>query len=224
MAPASSPTRRRRAREGEIVAATRRLFDERGLQDAPIDGIAKAVGINKAQIYRHFASKEELFILTVTSYLDEVAEALRAADAAVAGGAGGDPVTRMRASSEAFADYCLAHPAFLDCALSLMRRPAAELAESVSEGVWLRLGRGMADCLKVSAEVLADGARAGVFAVEDPDFTANQLYAQMLGTMHLARLGVGVREASSGLPAAFPVEPARVRAAAVAAALAAVAA
>jgi AcrR family transcriptional regulator len=220
MPASSSPTRRRRAREGEIVAATRRLFDERGLQDAPIDGIARAVGINKAQIYRHFASKEELFILTVTSYLDEVAEALRAADAA----AGPDPVARMRAGSEAFADYCLAHPAFLDCALSLMRRPADELAERVSEGVWLRLGRGMADCLKVSSAVLADGARAGAFAVEDPDFTANQLYAQMLGTMHLARIGVGVRESGSGLPAAFAVEPERVRAAAVAAALAAVAA
>jgi AcrR family transcriptional regulator len=218
----SSPTRRRRAREGEIVAATRRLFDERGLQDAPIDGIARAVGINKAQIYRHFASKEELFILTVTSYLDEVAEALHAADARA--GVGGDPITRMRAVSEAFADYCLAHPAFLDCALSLMRRPADELAERVSEGVWLRLGRGMADCLKVSSALLADGARAGVFAADDPDFTANQLYAQMLGTMHLARIGVGVRESASGLPAAFPVEPERVRAAAVAAALAAVAA
>lgn len=220
MSPASSTVRRRRAREEEILGATRRLFDERGLQDAPIDEIARAVGINKAQIYRHFASKEELFILTVTSYLDEVSEALRAADAA----AGEDPVARMRAASEAFADYCLAHPAFLDCAMSLMRRPADELRDRVSESTWLRLGRGMADCLGVSSNALAEGARAGAFAVEDPDFTANQLYAQMLGTMHLARLGVGVRESGAGLPAAFAVARERVREAAVAAALAAVAA
>ncbi|HEY2637436.1 MAG TPA: TetR/AcrR family transcriptional regulator [Solirubrobacteraceae bacterium] len=217
---ASSPTRRRRAREDEIVAATRRLFDERGVQDAPIEQIARAVGINKALIYRHFASKEELFILTVTHYLDEVAGELRAADVA----AGADPVERMRACSEGFADYCLAHPAFLDCATSLMRRPAGELRESVSEATWLRLGRAMADCLGVSSGILAAGARTGAFAVADPDFTANQLYAQMLGTMHLARIGVGVRETSGRVPAAFAIEAERVRAAAVAAALASVAA
>jgi len=66
----------RRAREREIVAATRSLFDERGLQDAPIEDIARAVGINKALIYRHFSSKEELYVLTVTSYLAELSERL----------------------------------------------------------------------------------------------------------------------------------------------------
>jgi AcrR family transcriptional regulator len=216
--PESTATHRRRAREDEIVAATRRLFDERGLQDAPIEQIARAVGINKALIYRHFASKEELFILTVTRYLDELAAELADADA----GPAADPVARVRACTERFADYCLGHPAFLDCALSLMRRPAGELEERVSPAVWLRLGRAMADCLRVSSAILAAGAEAGVLAVDDPDFTANQLYTQVVGTMHLARLGVGVRESSSGLPAAFAVEPARVRDAAVAAALATV--
>ena len=62
----------RRERERDIVEATRALFDERGLQDAPIDEIARAVGINKALIYRVFASKEELFVLTAASYLDEL--------------------------------------------------------------------------------------------------------------------------------------------------------
>src|SRR5581483_3488646 len=66
----------RREREREIVAATRALFDQRGMQDAPIEEIARAVGINKALIYRHFASKEELYVLTLTSYLSELAERL----------------------------------------------------------------------------------------------------------------------------------------------------
>ena len=65
----------RNQRERELVEATRALFDERGLQDAPMDEIARAVGINKALIYRVFASKEELFVLTVTHYLDELREA-----------------------------------------------------------------------------------------------------------------------------------------------------
>ena len=47
----------RREREREIVEATRALFDERGVQDAPMEEIARVVGINKALIYRHFASQ-----------------------------------------------------------------------------------------------------------------------------------------------------------------------
>ncbi len=73
---ASSRATRRSEREREIIAATRLLFDERGLQDAPIESIARAVGINKALIYRHFSSKEELYVLTLSSYLADLAERL----------------------------------------------------------------------------------------------------------------------------------------------------
>jgi AcrR family transcriptional regulator len=194
-------TTTRRERERDIVDATRALFDERGLQDAPIEEIARAVGINKALIYRVFASKEELFVLTVTTYLDELREL--AADT-------GD----LRDALDAFTRFCLRYPAFLDCALSLMRRPAAELQERVGEGTWLRLGRSMSACLAPLAAILeAEG-------VEDPDFTANRLYTQVLGTMHLARIGLGVREAAPGVPDAFPLDPERVRAACVGDALA----
>ncbi len=210
--------RRRQAREDRILAATRALFDERGVQDAPIDQIARAVGINKALIYRHFASKEELFVLTVTQYLDELAPLLREA----AGSAGAGPPELLRALSEVFADYCGEHPAFIDCALSLLRRPAPALRERVSESVWLRLGRSMASCLSVSAEILRAGMESGAFAIEDPDFESNRLYTQTLGIMHLARIGVGVRDAD-GLPDVFAVDARRVRDAAVAAALASVA-
>ena len=93
------------------------------------------------------------------------------------------------------------------------------LRELVSDGVWIRLGQGMASCLGVCAEVLTDGREAGVFTVEDPDFTANHLWSAALGTMHLARSGVGVTRAG-GAPTAFPVDHATVRDAAVRAAVA----
>ena len=195
------PATTRNQRERDLVEATRALFDERGLQDAPMDEIARSVGINKALIYRVFASKEELFVLTVTHYLDELREA--ASDA-----------TDLRGALDHFTRFCLRYPAFLDCALSLMRRQAAELRERVSEGVWLRLGRSMAACLApLSAILAADG-------VEDPDFAANRLYTQVLGTMHLARLGAGVREAAPGVPDVFVIDPERLRAACVEDALA----
>jgi AcrR family transcriptional regulator len=216
--PSGAATRAssRRAREQEIVSATRVLFDERGLQDAPIDDIARAVGINKALIYRHFSSKEELFVLALASYLADLAERLEGVDPAL------DPATQLEQGWRRFTAYCLDHPAFLDCSLSLMRRPAHELQERVSEAVWLRLGQGMAICLGKLSRILARGAEDGVFDVDDPDFTANHLYTQTLGTMHLARIRVGVRQGASGFPEAFPIEPTQVQEACVADALASV--
>lgn len=217
MVPASGALRAaRRSREHDIVAATRALFDERGLQDAPIEDIARAVGINKALIYRHFASKEELFVATVTVYLNELAERLRGVDPDL------DHVGRLREGWERYADFCLEYPAFLDCALSLMRRPASELRERVPDAIWLRLGQAMAACIGPLSAILAAGAAAGVLDVDDPDFVANRLYAQTLGTMHLARVRTGVLGAADALPGTFVIDARRVRDACVADALAAV--
>ena len=199
------------------MAATRALFDERGLQDAPIEEIARSVGIARGLVYRVFSSKEELFVLTITDYLDELAGVL-----ARAVGTGGEPLPRLTRLSEAYAGFCQRYPAFLDCSLSVMHRPAGELQEMVSESVWLRLGDGMAACLGQVAAVLREGCASGVFAVEDVDYTANVLWTQTLGTMHLARIRVGVRRGEDGAPELFGVEPERVVATCVANALAVV--
>jgi AcrR family transcriptional regulator len=191
----------RREREREIVEATRKLFDDRGVQDAPMEEIARAVGINKALIYRHFASQEELFVLTVTHYLSELAERFAEVDESL------DPLTQLREVSERYVGFCLEYPAFLDCALSLMRRPFEDLGERVSEGVLFRLGQSMSACLSRLSRVLAAGADEGIFRVTDPDFLANHLYAQGLGAMHLARVAAGVRELAPGVPQVFPVDP-----------------
>jgi AcrR family transcriptional regulator len=190
----------RQVRERDLVAATRGLFDERGMQDAPIEEIARAAGIARGLVYRHFSSKEELFVLTVTDYLDELGSLL---EMAVEGD--DEPALRLERCTEAFARYCQRYPAFLDSSQALMRRPARELSEVVSESVWLRLGQGMARCLDCVASVLRAGADAGVFEVEDPDYAANVLWTQALGVMHLSRTGVGVRQAGPGVPALFSI-------------------
>jgi AcrR family transcriptional regulator len=200
MTPSAASTRR--DRERDLVAATRALFDERGLQDAPMEEIARAVGINKALIYRVFSSKEELYVLTVTHYLDELREVALA------------PHEGLRDALDRFTRFCLRYPAFLDCALSLMRRPADELHERVGDGTWLRLGASMSACLAPLARILADEG------VRDPDFAANRIYTQVLGTMHLARIGIGVHEAATGVPGAFPLDAERVRLACVSDAIA----
>jgi len=184
------------------VAATRALFDERGMQDAQVDEIARGAGIARGLVYRHFSSKEELYVLTVTHYLDELADLL---EAAVEGH--DSPTLRLERCSEAFARYCTRYPAFLDSSQALMRRHAMALSEIVSEAVWLRLGQSMARCLECVAGVLREGAATGEFSVDDPDYTANLLWTQGLGMMHLARIRVGVRQAAPSVPALFSVTP-----------------
>ena len=133
---------RRRRREAEIIAATRALFDARGVRDAQIEDIAKAVGINRAIVYRHFTGKEELFALTLLAYLNELRDAL-----ATAVEGHDDPRERLTSLVGAFVDYGVAHPAFVDCAQTLMRRTGPELLLEISESALFRLGRAISGCL-----------------------------------------------------------------------------
>jgi AcrR family transcriptional regulator len=199
---AASPSTLRRDRERDLVRATRQLFDERGVQEAPVEEIAKAVGIARGLIYRHFSSKEELYVLTVTDYLDELDGALTEAGSPALG-----PVEQLEAWVRAYVDFCLHYPAFLDCALSLMHRPARELHEALSDSVWLRLGQGIARCVVPVSEILRQGTDSGVFAVGDPDYLANVLWTQILGAAHLARIRVGIHQAAPGLPGLFAITP-----------------
>jgi AcrR family transcriptional regulator len=198
----------RQVRERDLVAATRRLFDERGMQDAPVEEIARTVGIARGLIYRQFASKDELFVLTVTDYLDELAQLIHAAIAE-----GEDPTQRLELVAEAYARFCLRYPAFLDCSLSLMRRPAAALQNEVSESVWLRLGQGMARCIEPLTQILRE------LGTDDSEYVANVLWTQTLGTMHLARSRVGLREEAPGVPALFRIDSDRLVASCVTTAL-----
>jgi AcrR family transcriptional regulator len=187
---------RRRQRSAEILAATRSLFDARGVRDGRIEDIAKAVGINRAIIYRHFSGKEELFALTLVGYLDELVEELREADAHEA-----SPTERLRSISTAFLDFGERYPAFVDCALSLLRRPGDELMHEVNEGAMLQLGRSLARCLRVLVVVIEAGVETGEFQVDNPDLLANVLYTQALGGLQLARLRLLVRESDPDVPA-----------------------
>ena len=197
---------RRRHREQQILGATRELFDERGVRDAQIEDIARSVGINRAIIYRHFSGKEELFALALVGYLEELDDALADAEAADLA-----PTERLAALTEAFVDYGIAYPAFVDCALTLMRRSGPELWEEIREGAMFRLGRGISTCLARVVETLEEGVRTGDFHTDDVHLLANTLYATGLGGMQLARVGMLVKEAAPGMPTVAELSADRVK-------------
>jgi AcrR family transcriptional regulator len=198
---------RRREREKEIIAATRSLFDLKGVREAQIDQIADAVGINRAIVYRHFSGKEELFALVLAGYLDELRTAMLEADEGDP-----DPTARLARLVGAFVDYGVEHPAFIDCAQALMRRRGDELLEEISENALFRLGRGISGCLAVLQGALQAGVDAGVFRVENPTLLANTLYASGLGALQLARVGILVTESQPGMPTVGEISAEQVRA------------
>jgi AcrR family transcriptional regulator len=208
--------RRRDSREQLIVAATRKLFEERGLQDARVDDIARAAGLNKALIYRAFSSKDEIFALTATSYLDELRELTSEAES------GPDGAQRLREILTVFADFCVTYPAFLDCGLSLLRHPALELREVLSDAAWFRVSRAVGRCVGAVQRALELGVEQAAIEVDDPGFLAGRLLTQMMGSLHLSRSGVSLREPVRGAVTAVALEPLQVRDACIRDALAVV--
>jgi AcrR family transcriptional regulator len=206
---------RRRKREAEILAATRALFDERGFRDAQIEDVAKAVGINRAIIYRHFAGKEDLFALAVVGYLEELRERLLTAVVPLT-----NAEDRLRALVRTFFDFGMEYPAFVDCASDMMRKPGSQLFAEVSEGTMLKLGKELAANLKQLSGVIRDGVASGEFSEVNAELAANMLYASGLGGMQLARVGLLVGESAPGVPAVEKIAPELVREQMVAAAVA----
>jgi AcrR family transcriptional regulator len=77
MSPESQPVSRVRSRRVDaernrdaILAAAKRLFDERGT-DVPLDEVAKTAEIANATLYRHFATRADLLVAV---YAEEVVE------------------------------------------------------------------------------------------------------------------------------------------------------
>jgi AcrR family transcriptional regulator len=82
-------------------------FAERGSSSASVDAIAARVGINKALVYEHFGSKDELFAAAVRRERDRLVAFIAAGYAQPAGA----PVReRIRAQYHAFLDFTAEHP------------------------------------------------------------------------------------------------------------------
>lgn len=103
------PARRQRLPASErrtvISRAAVEVFAERGFEAASLDEIARRAGVTKPLLYRHFASKTELYIRLLE---DETDDLLRGVAAAVA--AETDPLARLRAGIDAFFDHVERRP------------------------------------------------------------------------------------------------------------------
>jgi AcrR family transcriptional regulator len=86
-------------RRALIIEAAGRLFGERGYDATRLDEIAAAAGVTKPIVYRHFASKSDLYLALLDRHRDDLAGFVSSIPAV------GSPEERLRAVLEVWLDY-----------------------------------------------------------------------------------------------------------------------
>ena len=62
---------RKEQTKGDLLAAARRAFLERGFHAASLDDIAEAAGYSKGAVYSNFAGKDELFLAVLDAHFQQ---------------------------------------------------------------------------------------------------------------------------------------------------------
>lgn len=115
--PAPVPTRER------LLCAARELIEEGGYGPASVIAIARRAGLAAGTLYRHFGSKEELFVEVFRSVCDREVEAMRSAATAN----GGSHVERLEIVFATFAQRALRRPRL---AWALLAEPVDPLVDA----------------------------------------------------------------------------------------------
>lgn len=107
MGDIATPRRRLPAaeRRATLVQAASQLFAERGYDHVSLDEVAQRCGVTKVIVYRHFASKKDLYLQLLAAHRDELLSTLVAgmqADASLE--------RRVPAVADAWFDYVEHHP------------------------------------------------------------------------------------------------------------------
>ncbi|MFH2008741.1 MAG: TetR family transcriptional regulator [bacterium] len=117
-------------RRAAILEATAELFEQHGIDGASLNAIATQAGISKANVYRYFESREEIFLHLLLQDYQEWVEGLERALAPLAGSNDAEAVAR-----EVTASY-LAKPRFP--ALVAVTTSVLERNITVDAVVWFK--------------------------------------------------------------------------------------
>ncbi len=164
-----------------------------GVREAQIEDVARAVGINGHHL----------------PPLHRQGGALRAHPGRLPrraqGVAGGRrrherrPRERLVAITEAFVDYGLGHPAFVDCAQTLMRRTGPELWDEIAESaITVSAGRSRA-ASRARGGARGGHERGGVLGRRPPPARQHPVRERSRGAP-AGRVGILVKEAAPGVP------------------------
>lgn len=145
------PTRER------LLAAARELVEEQGYAGASVVAVADRAGLAAGTLYRHFSSKEDLFVELFRAVCDREIEAMLAAAAQPL--SHGERLVRVLAT---FAERALRRP----------QLAWALLAEPVAPGVDAERLTYRARCRELLAATLRDAIAAGEVPEQNVELTS----------------------------------------------------
>jgi AcrR family transcriptional regulator len=152
-----APTRQR------LLRAAQELIEEGGYGAASVVAIADRAGVAAGTLYRHFASKEELFVELFRSVCDREVRAMRAASAAMPQEA--THVDRLERVLSTFAERALRRPRL---AWALIAEPVDPLVDAERLAYRERYRA-------LTAEALRAAIAAGELPEQDVELTAAAL-------------------------------------------------
>jgi AcrR family transcriptional regulator len=170
----AAPTKRKKLRKDEIVAEATRLFAERGYEGASMGDLAERVGLRKASLFHHFASKDVLYATVLGQLVEGVQRAVVTASMSE-----GSFEERLDALSDALTTTLGAQP----YAARLLVREVMDWGPVVRGG----LGRTIQDVLLGSLEFAKAGQREGVF---NSELDATQAIVSIIG-VHFMPFAIG---------------------------------
>lgn len=158
----------------QIMAAAISLFARYGYKKTTIDDIASELHIAKANIYRHFANKEDLYHQAVSSALDAWRAFVQEKISVVK-----DPVEKFRLMSRAAIHYPESNPDFCNILLN----DADIFSLSSKRDNYLSVNKPAQDLLR---GVLQAGVSEGVFHDVNIEYTTELLFSIYM--MHLIKI------------------------------------
>lgn len=162
-------------RRDQILAAARQVFIQSGLAGARVREISAVAGINEALLYRHFASKEEMFEAAIAEPLE----------------AGVQQVLAMGADAEAYVGRGEAHRDWIAGLLDRLLDVMVDVVPLLGVVLFADPERGGAfyrDHLVPAVDALAGAIEATNDLWEHGDFDARMMSASVLGTCMLLAL------------------------------------
>jgi AcrR family transcriptional regulator len=152
-----APTRER------LLRAARAVIEQGGYSAATVAAIADRAGVASGTLYRHFSSKEELFVELFRAVCDREVEAMR--EAAETMPAGSTHVDRLETVLATFAARALRRPRL---AWALIAEPVDPLVDAERLAYRARYSALTADALRA-------GIEAGELPSQDVELTAAAL-------------------------------------------------
>jgi AcrR family transcriptional regulator len=177
-----SSTQISKPRKEEILDVATRLFAEKGYEGTSMNDVAARVGMRKASLFYHFATKDLLYEAVIDRLIESLGRALRAAYESA-----GTFAERAEAAADTTTMTLGAHP----YAARLLMREAMDCSALLGGKV---LDNAM-NVLEASAAFVRAGQEAGEFVEGDP----KQIVMSSIGVQFLPFALTGLVERYAGV-------------------------